>query len=76
MRERANRAGVVMDAAEDAKPEVGAMMGEMSAPWALKDMRTTLVVKAALRVVTMAVVTGVDLDKEPMVKTANDSLGG
>jgi hypothetical protein len=65
-----------MDTAEDEKPEVGAMMDEMLAPRVLTHTKTTLVVKAALRVVTAAVVTAMDSDEEPMVEIANDSSGG
>jgi hypothetical protein len=66
----------MMDAEEAVnKPEVGATADVMSALLASMVKMKRLVKSPALRVVTVAVITAVDLDEAPMVALMNDSSG-
>ena len=57
------------------KPEVGATADVMSALLAWTVKTKTLANSPALRIVTVAVVTAVDLDEAPMAEITNDSSG-
>jgi hypothetical protein len=67
---------VVMVAEEAVnQPEEGATADAMSALLVLMVKTRTLVTSPALRIVTVAVVTAVDLDEAPMAEITNDSSG-